>query len=244
MCGPVGRVAARLPFVWPEDLLGQCVPGMNRSMSARRVAMLAALWVCCVFGAGPLMAQVKPGDAELLKALKAGGQVVVLRHAFADPDRADTDPLNFRNVRAQQPLTEAGRQSARQLGESWRKLGIVFGEVVTSRFNRAHQTAVLAGFKGAKSILELTEGSLVVSPNEQRRRAAYLRQLTVAPIAGGQNRLIVTHRVNMAQAYGKEWYDVKEGEASVFRVENGAYSLIARLLPEDWNRLVAQAQKG
>ena len=212
-------------------------------MTARRLALMAALWVSSLLGAGPLLAQVKPGDAELLKALKAGGQVVVLRHAAADPDRADTDPLNFRTIRTQQPLTDAGRLAARQLGENWRRLGIVFGEVVTSRFNRAHQTAVLAGFKGAKALTELTEGSLVVSPNEQRRRAEYLRQLTVAPIAAGQNRLIVTHRVNIAQAYGKEWYDVKEGEASVFRVENGAYSLIARLLPEDWNRLVAQAQK-
>lgn len=216
-------------------------------MTARRAGMLAALWaglaLGLVTGVSPAMAQVRPGDSELLKALKAGGQVVVLRHATADPEKADTEPLNFRNIRAQQPLTEQGRQSAHLLGETWRRLGIVFGEILTSRFNRAYQTAVLAGYKTAKPITELTEGSLVVSPKEQQRRAAYLRKLTVDPLPPGQNRLIVTHRVNIAQAYGKEWFDVKEGEASVFRVENGAYSLIARLKTDEWNRLLLLAQK-
>lgn len=212
-------------------------------MTARRVATIAALFASLFVGLSPAMAQVKSGDSELLKALKAGGQVVVLRHATADPDKADTEPLNFRNIRAQQPLTEQGRQSARALGETWRNLGIAFGEVLTSRFNRAYQTAILAGYKTAKPITELTEGSLVVSPKEQQRRAAYLRKLTVDPVLPGQNRLIVTHRVNIAQAYGKEWFDVKEGEASVFRVENGAYSLIARLKTDEWNRLLLLAQK-
>jgi hypothetical protein len=102
---------------------------------------------------------------------------------------------------------------------------------------------MLAGFKQAKPVTELTEGSLVVSPNEQRKRAAFLRQLVVAPLAPGQNRLIVTHRANMQHAFGKDWYDVKEGEASVFRVENGAYSLLARLQLYDWSRLLLIANK-
>jgi broad specificity phosphatase PhoE len=210
-----------------------------------RVAVPAALWLClaCVVSASLVSAQGRPGDADLIKALRGGGHVVVMRHAMADPDKADIDPLNFRNVKAQQPLTELGRQSAKALGDTFRRLGVSFNEVLTSRFNRAYQTAILAGFKGAKAVTELTEGSLVVSPNEQRRRAAFLRELTVAGTAPGQNRLIVTHRVNIAQAYGKEWYDVKEGEASIFRIEKGSYSLIARLQLDEWSRLALQASK-
>ncbi len=212
-----------------------------------RVLRAAAvlITVALMWGAAgvPVRAQGRPGDAELLKGLRAGGYVVVMRHATADPDKADTEPLNFRNVKSQQPLTDLGRQSAKALGDTFRRLGISFGEVLTSRFNRAYQTALLAGFKAAKPVTELTEGSLVVSPNEQRRRAAFLRELTVASLAPGQNRLIVTHRVNIAQAYGKEWYDVKEGEASIFRVEKGAYSLLARLLLDEWGRLALVANK-
>jgi phosphohistidine phosphatase SixA len=213
---------------------------LNLLFSVAALAVLAVLWV---IDPSPAGAQVRPGDAELLRGLRAGGQVVVMRHTAADPDKADTDPLHFTSIKSQQPLTDAGRQAARTLGDAWRRLNIAFGDVQTSRFNRALQTAILAGFKTAKPTTELTEGSLVVPPNEQQRRAVYLRQLAVAPIAAGQNRLIVTHKVNIAQAFGKEWFDVKEGEASVFRVERGAYSLVARLQLEDWNRLLLLAQK-
>ena len=212
-------------------------------MNALRVPIFAAVWLCLILMPATVVAQVKPIDSELLKGLRAGGYVVVMRHPTADPDKADTDPLNFRNIKEQQPLTDQGRQSARALGETWRKLDIAFGEVLTSRFNRCYQTAILAGFKAAKPVTELTEGSLVVSPNEQRRRAAFLRQLVVAPIAAGQNRLIVTHRANIAHAFGKEWYEVKEGEASVFRVEKGAYSLLTRMQLDDWSRLLLIANK-
>ncbi len=207
-----------------------------------RVVSLVCLWALLTLPQSA-WAQSKPFDVELLKALKAGGLVVVMRHAAADPDKADIDPLNFRNVKAQQPLTDLGKQSARALGDTFRRIGISFGEVLTSRFNRAYQTAVLAGFKGAKPVTELTEGSLVVSPNEQRRRAVYLRERTVAPTPTGQNRLIVTHRTNIAQAFGKEWYDVREGEASIFRAEKGAYSLLARLQLDEWGRLALLAAK-
>ena len=212
-------------------------------MNVLRTPIFAAFCLILTVLPATVLAQVKPIDIELLKALRSGGHVVVLRHMLADPDKADTDPLNFRTIKTQQPLTDQGKQSARALGETWRELGISFSEVLTSRFNRCYQTAVLAGFKAAKPVTELTEGSLVVSPNEQRRRAAFLRQLVVAPLAPGQNRLIVTHRANIAHAFGKEWYEVKEGEASVFRVERGAYSLLARMPLDDWSRLLLIANK-
>jgi broad specificity phosphatase PhoE len=189
----------------------------------------------------PAQTQAAPtqADLDLVKALRAGGHAIVMRHAPADPDKFDADPRNFKNIRTQQPLTDGGQAAARALGESLRAIGVPVGEVLTSRFNRAYQTAVLAGFKDAKPVTELTEGSLVTSPNEQRRRASALKQLAAAPLPAGTNRLLVTHRINIMQAFGKEWFEVKEGEASVFRVDNGAYSLIARVQVADWQRLAA-----
>lgn len=176
-------------------------------------------------------------DLELVKGLRAGGLAIIMRHAPADPDKPDANPLNFKTPRNQQPLTEAGMAAARTLGDAWRAIGVPIGEVLTSRFNRAYQTAVLAGFRDAKPVTELTEGSLVVSQNEQRRRASAMKQLAAAPLPLGMNRLLVTHRINLMQAFGKEWFDVKEGEASIFRIDNGAYSLIARVQIGDWARL-------
>jgi broad specificity phosphatase PhoE len=176
-------------------------------------------------------------DLDLIKQLRGGGLAIVMRHAPADPDKADTRPLEFKNLKTQQPLTDAGRSASRAVGDALRAINVPISEVLTSRFNRAYQTAVLAGFPNAKPVIELTEGSLVTSPNEQRRRASALKQLLAAPLAPRANRLLVTHRINMMQAFGKEWFEVKEGEASIFRVDNGAYTLVARVQLSDWARL-------
>ena len=39
-------------------------------------------------------------------------------------------------------------------------------------------------------------------------------------------------------AFGKDWFDVREGEASVFKPDgNGAYKLVARVQATDWSKL-------
>lgn len=203
--------------------------------SAIRLALTVLLGLAV--GGGIAQAQSKISDHDLLKVLRAGGNAIVMRHAAADPDKADTNPTNFKSVRTQQLLTEQGRAAAKAFGDFLRAAGIPVGEVLTSRFNRCVQTALLAGYRQAKPVTELTEGSLVASPNEQRRRASALKQLLAAPIGDGTNRLLVTHRANITQAFGKEWFEVKEGEASIFKVSNGSYSLVARVQIEDWARI-------
>ena len=223
--------------------------GQTRKRVLPMSVALAAAMFCAAVGVGFAQTPLPPApatpaanapsqfDLELVKSLRAGGLAIIMRHATADPDKSDTAPLNFKTIRTQQPLTDAGQVSARAFGDVLRAIGVPIGEVLTSRFSRAHQTAVLAGFRDAKPVTELTEGSLVTSPNEQRRRASALKQLAAAPLAPGLNRLLVTHRVNLMQAFGKEWFDVKEGEASIFRIDNGAYSLVARVQIGDWARL-------
>lgn len=43
-------------------------------------------------------------------------------------------------------------------------------------------------------------------------------------------------------ALGKDWFDVKEGEASIFRPEDGSYKLIARVQMEEWPHIAAAAK--
>jgi hypothetical protein len=40
-------------------------------------------------------------------------------------------------------------------------------------------------------------------------------------------------------ALGKDWFEVKEGEASLFRPENGGYTLFARVQMDEWPRFAA-----
>ena len=120
----------------------------------------------------PANAQVDPGMLQTIKALQDGGHVVILRHGATHADQADTDPLNISNVAKQRQLNDQGRALAREIGEAMRKLKIPVGQVITSQFNRAVETGTLLGFGAVSSTADITEGGLVVSPNENNRRTA------------------------------------------------------------------------
>ena len=178
-------------------------------------------------------------DKDVASALRAGGLVIVVRHGATFPDQADTDPYHPDNIAAQRNINDKGKALAKAFGDALRQIGVPIGKVYTSLFNRAYETAVLAGFGDIEKTADLTEGGLVVSPNENNRRADALRKmLGTAPMAGTDT-IIITHKPNIVDALGKDWFDVKEGEASIFRPENGRYQLIARVQMDEWPRLAA-----
>ena len=211
-------------------------------LSRRTVAALVAF--CGLLATSSFAA---PGGAagdnsNVVQALRAGGLVIVVRHGATFPDQADTDPLNFDNIAAQRNLNDKGKALAQAFGDAIRQAGVPVGKVFTSKYNRAYQTAVIAGFKDIEKTADITEGGLVVSPNENNRRIDAFRMLLSTAPAPGTNTILITHKPNIVDALGKDWFDVKEGEASIFRPENGSYRLIARVQMEDWPVLAAAAK--
>jgi hypothetical protein len=116
------------------------------------------------------------------------------------------------------------------------------GQVYTSRFNRAYETARLAGFDKVEKSIDVTEGGLVVSPNENNRRAAAFRKLVSSVPPAGSNVVVVTHKPNIIDAFGKDWFEVKEGEASIFKPDGSGYKLVARVQMDEWPRIAAAAK--
>ena len=187
-------------------------------------------------------AQVDPGMLEAIKALRGGGHVIVFRHGATHEDQADTDPLNISNVAQQRQLNDQGRALARAIGDALRKLNIPVAQVQTSQFNRAVETGTLLGFGAVTSTADISEGGLVVPPRENNRRAQALRKLAGTAPAAGTNAVLVTHKPNIMDAFGKDWFDVREGEASVFKPDgNGGYRLVVRVQAADWAKLAQQS---
>jgi phosphohistidine phosphatase SixA len=187
------------------------------------------------------MSAAKADDREIALALHGGGLVLVVRHGATFPDQADTDPLNFDNIAAQRNLNEKGKALAKAFGAALWQAAVPVGKVYTSNYNRAYETAVVAGFSDIEKTIDLTEGGLVVSPNENSRRAeAFRKMLAVAP-KGHTNTILITHLPNIQAALGKDWFDVKEGEASIFRPVDGGYKLVARIQMDEWPRIAAAA---
>src|SRR5580700_5601404 len=181
-------------------------------------------------------------DRDIAQALRAGGLVIVVRHGATFPDRADTDPLNFDNIAAQRNLNDKGKALAKAFGDALRQARIPVGKVYTSKYNRAYETAVLARFTDIEKTADLTEGGLIVSPNENNRRAEAFRKMLAAAPKDHTNTILITHQPNIVAALGKDWFDVKEGEASIFRPADGSYKLVARVQMDEWPRIAAAAK--
>lgn len=208
-------------------------------MSVIRLALF-----CALLGLLPGAANSQPAasQAEWIDVLRQGGHVIVFRHGATYSDQADTDPLNFANVARQRQLNDEGRALAKSIGESMRKLKIPVRQVHTSMFQRAVDTGTLLGFGEVKASPDITEGGLVVTPTENNRRAAALRKLVRVPPMAGSNVVIVSHKPNIMDAFGKDWFDIREGEASVFKPDgNGGYKLIVRIQANEWGKLAQAA---
>src|SRR5215510_12035158 len=171
----------------------------------------------------------------LAEQLRQGGYVIVFRHGATNRDQADTDPLHYDDIAQQRLLSAKGKEVAQQVGDAFKTLGIPLGKVYTSKFNRAVETGKLVSGGEVTSSLDFTEGGLVVTPIENDRRAEASKKLAGTMPEAGKNTLIVTHKPNILDAFGKDWFEVKEGEASIFKPDSaGKAVLIARVQAADW----------
>lgn len=220
------------------------MPAMINRLRCLLCCLLAG-WAGTMGGAADSLPAA--ADRALLAALRAGGQVLYLRHFETNPDQADTDPLNLDNIAAQRQLTDAGRQHAVALGQALHELRVPVGAILCSRFYRAQESAALLGYGAAQPTADVSEGGQVVTPRENQRRAQALRQLLSTPPPAGQNILIVSHRPNLHDAAGKEFGDLAEGEIAVFApLGEGRFRLVARIAPSSrWTAwAIAEANGG
>lgn len=174
-------------------------------------------------------------DADLGSALQKGGYIIYMRHPRTNPEQADTDPLHLDNVKAQRQLTDEGRAQAKAIGEAFRALKISVDKVISSRFYRAYEAATLLGVADVTASIDVTEGGLVVSPNENGRRARALQQLLGTPPATGRNTVIVGHRPNLIDAGGKDFADLAEGESAIFQPLGASkFKVVGRVTADKW----------
>jgi len=177
-------------------------------------------------------------DKDLVSDLRDGGYIIFIRHPKTNPDQADTDPLNPDNIKAQRQLTDEGRKQAKALGKAFRALKIPVDKVISSQFHRAAEASKLLDVGEVTTTADVSEGGLVVSPNENNRRTKALRTLLGTPPPAGKNLVIMSHKPNLVDAAGRDFVDLAEGETAIFiPLGDGNFKFVARVTGEKWTEL-------
>jgi len=180
--------------------------------------------------AGAASAQQLQGDA-LVKALRQGGYVIVMRHASSPREVPDKPTANPDNVKPERQLDQEGRATATAMGKSFRDLKIPVGTVFTSPTYRALETVRYAQFGNPQPVPELGDNGQSMQGGTEAQ-AAWLKK-KVAEFPKGTNTLLITHMPNMSRAFPDATANLADGEALVF----GPAGVVARIKIEDWPRM-------
>jgi phosphohistidine phosphatase SixA len=178
--------------------------------------------------------QLLQGEA-LIKALREGGYVIVMRHASSPRDAPNQQTANPDNVKLERQLDQEGRTTATAMGKAFRDLKIPIDEVLNSPTYRALETVKYGQFGAPHPIVELGDNGQSMQGGTEAQ-AAWLRK-RVTQFSHLANTLIITHAPNLTRAFPKEAEGVADGEAMIFGPDGkGGAVLVARVKIEEWTK--------
>jgi phosphohistidine phosphatase SixA len=131
--------------------------------------------------------------------LRAGGLVVLMRHARTLPGTGDPPDFRLADCSTQRNLGEQGREQARRIGARLRAERVPFGRVLTSAWCRCRETAELLGLGPVERLPALD--SFFEDRSQRARHRAEMLEF-IAAWRGPGNAMLVTHRVNITAVSG------------------------------------------
>jgi phosphohistidine phosphatase SixA len=184
---------------------------------------------------GAAHAQTLSGEA-LVKALRQGGYVIVMRHASSPRDVSEKKTANSAKNKAERQLDENGRATATAMGKALRDLKIPIGEVFSSPTNRALETARLAQFPAPKPTPEIGDNGRSMAGGTPAQKEWLQKKVTQLP--SGTNTILVTHLPNLTSAFPEQAKGLADGEALIFGPDGkGGAKVVARVKIEDWPKM-------
>jgi phosphohistidine phosphatase SixA len=201
--------------------------------------MKSRVWIASTVGillaTGAARAQTLSGEA-LVKALRQGGYVIVMRHTSSPQKAPDKQAANADNITLERQLDQEGRTTATSMGKALRDLKIPVGKVLTSPTYRALETVRYAQFGNPQTFAELGDNGQSMQGGTEAQAAWLQKQVTQFP--AGANTIVVTHFPNMTRAFPTLAAGVADGEALIFGSDGkGGTTLVARIKVEEWPQM-------
>lgn len=137
-------------------------------------------------------------QADFWGLLRAGGCVVLMRHAQTEPGIGDPPQFKLGDCSTQRNLSNAGREQAQRVGQAFAREGIRVDEVRSSAWCRCTETADLAF--GRHTVWAPVNSFFRDSGGPEQTRTV-LR--AVARLQAPHNLVLVTHQVNMSSLTGE-----------------------------------------
>lgn len=158
----------------------------------------------------------------LWQQLRAGGHVLLMRHAQTEAGVGDPPGFTLGDCRTQRNLSADGRAQARRTGEAFRARGIPLAEVRTSAWCRCVDTATLA-FDNAMVWAPLN--SFFDAAERKETQTVQVKDF-IRGVRPPSNVMLVTHQVNISALTGEP---VGSGEIVVLRPQDGGIEILGRL---------------
>jgi phosphohistidine phosphatase SixA len=207
-----------------------------RQFTAYRSGFRPARLLLVLLIALPMAHSESLSGQDLVRALRTGGYVILMRHASSPRDPPDAAQADIENVHHERQLDDAGRTSARAIGEALHRLHIPIGAVLSSPTYRALQTVKLAQLGNPTTFENLGDGGQ--SMRADKSGAAWLKAKCASVPGPHENTLIVTHFPNIIEAYPEEAKGLGDGEALILHPDgHGGAAVVARIKMEEWAAL-------
>lgn len=162
-------------------------------------------------------------DEALWAKLKAGGNVVLMRHASTEAGLGDPPGFKLGDCATQRNLSDAGREEARRLGRQFKFRAINLAPIRSSQWCRCLETARLAFGEEPEPWPLLN--SLHAIPDREIDLLAEVDALA-AKVKPPYNAVLVTHNFNIRALTG---ISPKEAEIIVVRSIGGRLEVVGRL---------------
>ena len=176
----------------------------------------------------------------LVTALRAGGYVLLMRHASSPSTPPAAESAEPDNTSSERELDGTGRGTAQAMGRAIKTLDIPVGDVWSSPTYRALQTVRLAGLPNPTTAIELGDGGHSMAATSEGQ-AVWLHAKVAESPRTGTNTIIVTQFPNIAEAFGQGSFGLTEGEAMVVRPDGaGGEEIVGRVKIEEWPALASQ----
>ena len=185
------------------------------------------------------------GAQQLANDLRRGGYVIYLRHTRTNKDWGDqvSPTLNLADCNTQRRLSPDGKQEAVEIGRGVKAARIPVGDVISSDYCRAYNTAKLAFGKYTKNSKLNFLPCVECTPQDYKKYAQRVSPLLSAKPASGTNTFLVGHDdpfqgVTMPVVPPDGIYPDPMGVSYVVKpMGNGKFELVAKLLPTQWAAL-------